>query len=87
MRNNVTVAQNLTRLRHFEFGCTPSNVQASDLSLVQGRQNLKQEMNQAALPTYKGNQDSSTGIFGILAAKCRSTPFQPMSYDSRPKQY
>merc|ERR1740117_1914031 len=27
---------------------------------------LKNEMKQAALPTYRGNQDSSTGIFGML---------------------
>merc|ERR1740120_347017 len=27
---------------------------------------LKEEMKQAALPTYKGAQDSSTGIFGML---------------------
>jgi len=39
---------------------------ASAASLVQGQQNLQQEMKQAALPTYKGNQDSSTGIFGML---------------------
>jgi len=42
---------------------------AADLSLVQGQGDgvaLQQEMKQAALPTYKGNQDSSTGIFGML---------------------
>merc|ERR1719217_1593248 len=27
---------------------------------------LKDEMKQAALPTYRGNQDSSSGIFGML---------------------
>jgi len=39
---------------------------AADLSLVQGRLGMAEEMKQAALPTYKGNQDSSTGIFGML---------------------
>merc|ERR1712139_666683 len=39
---------------------------AADLSLVQDRGELKDEMRQRALPTYKGNQDSSTGIFGML---------------------
>jgi hypothetical protein len=39
---------------------------ASDLSLVQGQDSMQTEMKQAALPTYKGNQDSSTGIFGML---------------------
>jgi hypothetical protein len=41
---------------------------SADLSLVQGQDaaSLHQEMQQAALPTYKGNQDSSTGIFGML---------------------
>merc|ERR1719353_1910424 len=27
---------------------------------------MAEEMKQAALPTYKGNQDTSTGIFGML---------------------
>jgi len=40
--------------------------QAADLSLAQGGNTLQSEMKQAALPTYKGNQDSSTGIFGML---------------------
>jgi predicted nucleic acid-binding Zn-ribbon protein len=43
---------------------------AADLAFVQGKgalgAGLKAEMKQAALPTYKGNQDSSTGIFGML---------------------
>merc|ERR1719171_1949637 len=39
---------------------------AGDASLIQGQQNLDEEMKQAALPTYKGNQDSATGIFGML---------------------
>jgi len=41
---------------------------ASDLAMVQAQDEagLRQEMRQAALPTYKGNQDSSTGIFGML---------------------
>merc|ERR1719426_537083 len=39
---------------------------AADLSLVQGRLGMAEEMKQAALPTYKGNHDSSTGIFGML---------------------
>jgi len=39
---------------------------SADLSLVQGRGGLQEEMKQAALPTYRGNQDSSTGIFGML---------------------
>jgi pyruvate formate-lyase activating enzyme-like uncharacterized protein len=42
---------------------------SADLSLVQGEGDgtaLTQEMKQAALPTYKGNQDASTGIFGML---------------------
>jgi len=40
--------------------------QAAGLELVQGKGSLTEEMKQAALPTYKGNQDSSTGIFGML---------------------
>jgi chromosome segregation ATPase len=41
---------------------------AKDLALMQGQQesSLHEEMKQAALPTYRGNQDSSTGIFGML---------------------
>jgi len=50
---------------------------AADLSLVQGHDGgiaqlqeanarMREEMKQAALPTYKGNQDTSTGIFGML---------------------
>jgi len=43
---------------------------AADLSLVQGKGalgvGLKEQMREVALPTYKGNQDSSTGIFGML---------------------
>jgi len=39
---------------------------SADLAMVQGGAGLKQEMHQAALPTYRGNQDSSTGIFGML---------------------
>jgi len=39
---------------------------SENLALVQGRGGLKEEMSQAALPTYRGNQDSSTGIFGML---------------------
>jgi len=39
---------------------------AADLAMVQGQEELKSEMKQAALPTYRGNQDSSTGIFGML---------------------
>jgi len=40
---------------------------ASDLSLVQGQEAaLRDQMKQAALPTYRGNQDTSTGIFGML---------------------
>jgi len=43
---------------------------ASELSLVQGKgaigANIKEEMKEAALPTYKGAQDTSTGIFGML---------------------
>jgi hypothetical protein len=39
---------------------------AADLSLVQGRLGMAEEMKQAALPTYKGDQDTSTGIFGML---------------------
>jgi len=41
---------------------------ASDLAMVQAQDEagLRREMRQAALPTYRGNQDSSTGIFGML---------------------
>jgi len=41
---------------------------SADLAMVQGQDEagLKNEMKQAALPTYRGNQDSSTGIFGML---------------------
>merc|ERR1719263_1240028 len=43
---------------------------AADLSLVQGKGalgvGLKEQMREVALPTYKGNQDSATGIFGML---------------------
>jgi len=39
---------------------------SADLALMQGKQSFKDEMKQAALPTYRGNQDSSTGIFGML---------------------
>jgi len=41
--------------------------QAASLSLAQGQEvSLDVQMKQAALPTYKGNQDASTGIFGML---------------------
>jgi len=39
---------------------------SANLALVQGKGGLKEQMQQAALPTYRGNQDSSTGIFGML---------------------
>jgi len=43
---------------------------SADLALVQGKgaigAGLKEQMKEAALPTYRGNQDSSTGIFGML---------------------
>merc|ERR1719253_855589 len=41
---------------------------AEKLAMVQGQEGaaLKEQMKQAALPTYRGNQDSSTGIFGML---------------------
>jgi len=41
---------------------------SKDLAMMQGggSMGLKEEMKQAALPTYRGNQDSSTGIFGML---------------------
>jgi len=41
---------------------------SANLAMVQGQSSvgLKEAMREAALPTYKGNQDSSTGIFGML---------------------
>jgi len=43
---------------------------AADLALMQGKGGLgvglKEQMREVALPTYRGNQDSSTGIFGML---------------------
>jgi peptidoglycan hydrolase CwlO-like protein len=43
---------------------------SADLALMQGKgaigEGLKEQMKQAALPTYRGNQNSSTGIFGML---------------------
>jgi len=42
---------------------------SADLAFVQGKgalgAGLKEEMKQAALPTYRGQQDGSTGIFGM----------------------
>jgi len=39
---------------------------SADLALAQGTMGLKAQMKQAALPTYRGAQDTSTGIFGML---------------------
>jgi len=39
---------------------------SADLAMVQGQDSIKNAMKQAALPTYRGAQDTSTGIFGML---------------------
>jgi len=43
---------------------------SKDLALVQGQEagqdGMHEDMQSAALPTYRGSQDSSTGIFGML---------------------
>jgi hypothetical protein len=41
---------------------------AADLAMMQGQTavNIKEQMKAAALPTYRGMQDTSTGIFGML---------------------